>query len=291
LTHWGFDGATRWTPRALVALPLGGTRSMALGYAEYSQLPSFLYLLAFPENHVMVPIRAQHLTVDVKDLVRTRRFSLGLGAYEKRYTNYPVAADYPQLSMANIADTFGESFLMFPMVSQGRGRTAGVELSLGWQPADRLRMQGSVTYARAWYSGLDGVMRRGNFDIPLAANVAAMWTMHRGLMLSMRYEGNSGRVYTPDDMSQSLAQNRDVYDLTMINRDRSAPYGRLDFRFQQTHPLRGGMLTWHIGLLNALNQKNFYALLWQPNEPKGYQGQQQQNQMPRFPDGGVNYVF
>src|ERR1700686_3398330 len=90
VTHWGFDGATRWTPRALVALPLGGTRAVALGYAEYSQLPSFLYLLAFPENHAMVPIRAQHLTVDVKDVVRTRHFSLALGAYAKRSTDNPV---------------------------------------------------------------------------------------------------------------------------------------------------------------------------------------------------------
>jgi hypothetical protein len=290
-THWGFDGATRWTPKAFVSMPIGKSRAIGLGYAEYSQMPAYLYLLAFPQNHALLPIEARHLTFDMKDVVRTRKFGMGVGAYKKWYTDYPVAADYPQLSLANIADTFGESFLMFPMLSKGRGQVEGVESNVQWRGTARFRLQGSVTYARAWYSGLDGILRRGNFDIPLSANVAGVWTFGHGLVWSMRYSGASGRPYTPDNLAESLAQNRDVYDLTMINRDRSAPYGRLDVRFEQARRLRSGTITWHAGLDNALNQKNFYSLIWEPNEPKGYQGQSEQYQMPLFPDGGVKYVF
>ncbi len=43
-----------------------------------------------------------------------------LEIYQKKYFEYPVALNYPQLSMANVADTFGQAFLMFPMTGKGR---------------------------------------------------------------------------------------------------------------------------------------------------------------------------
>ena len=58
--------------------------------------------------------------------------------------------------MANIADTFGQAFLMFPMTSKGAALGRGVELSVESKPISRLLMTGNVTYARSWYSGLDG---------------------------------------------------------------------------------------------------------------------------------------
>jgi len=289
VSHWDFDGQTRWTPKAMLAVPLGGSRAISFGVAEYSQLPAFLYLLAFPSNHALLPIQAEHLTVDVKDLVRTRRFGMDLGAYEKRYSDYPVAANYPQLSMANTADTFGQSFLMFPMVSAGHGRNTGVEMNLHYRPTGRLMLQGSTTYARSWYSGLDGVMRRGNFDVPFSAQVASVFEMNHGLTLSMRYGAASGRPYTPDNMAESIAQDRDVYDLTRINGLRSQSYGRLDFKLEQSRRMIKGIMTWHVGLENALDRKNFYEYMWEPrsNPP----GVSEQDQMPLFPDGGVKYSF
>jgi hypothetical protein len=88
-------------------------------------------------------------------------------------------------------------------------------------------------------------------------------------------------------MAESYAQDRDVYDLTRINGARSHAYGRLDLRIGQTRRLGAGSLSWHAGLENALNQKNFYEYLWQPRMG----GVSEQDQMPIFPDGGIKYTF
>jgi len=287
VTGWGFGGKVRWTPRTFVSVPLGGSRTVSAGYAEYAQMPAYLYRVAFAQNRALEPIEARHLTLDLQNLIRTRSFRMQLAAYDKRYTEYPVASGFPQLSLANIADTFGQSFQLFPMTSQGRGRADGMEASMEYRAGGRVDLQGNVTYARCRYSGLDGVLRPGNFDIPLSAKLAGVFRVSESLTFSARYDGASGRPYTPDNMAESEAQDRDVYDLQRVNGARSRAYGRLDLRFQQTRPFGKGIISWHVGLENALNQKNFYEYVWQPRTG----GVSEQDQMPLFPDGGVKYSF
>lgn len=288
VTHWGFDAQTSWTPKAFLVVPLGNSRSLGLGYAQYSQLPQFLYLLAFPQNHSLAPIKAQQFTFDLADLVHTHRATLGLSAYDKRYTDYPVAANFPQLSLANIADTFAESFLLFPMLSAGHGRTTGVEATLSMRLGRRLTLQTNATYAREWFTGLDGILRRGNFDIPFSANIGGIWNIRHSLVLSVRYGGSSGRPYTPDIINLSYAQKRDVYNLALINAKRSQTYERLDFRFEQTKPIKRGLLTWYAGLQNTTNHLNFYAYVWRAATGGGIY---EVDQMPLFPIAGLHYDF
>jgi hypothetical protein len=285
--HWSFGDHTSYTPRALFSIPVN-RHVVTLGYAEYTQVPSFLYLLAYPQNHALAPIRAEHLTADA-DVLHTSTTKLILSAYRKLYFDYPVATPYPQLSLANIADTFGTSFLLFPMQSGGRGRTEGVELSTEVRPSSRLLFNATATYARAWYSGLDGILRRGNYDIPFVGNVTGLFRVGKSSSISARYSGASGRPYTPDNLAESLAQNRDVYDLRRVNEDRSATYGRLDIRFEQSRQTHYGVLSWNAGLLNVLNQKNFYAYIWEPRS--GAAVPSEQDQMPRFPEGAVKLTF
>lgn len=98
--------------------------------------------------------------------------------------------------------------------------------------------------------------------------------------------------YTPADLALSTAQNRDVYDLTRINLDRSNAYVRLDFSIEPDLRFRAGILSWNVGVLNALNKKNFYAYQWQRRAAAlGVFASAEQDQMPRFPNGSVRFVF
>ncbi|MEO6803257.1 MAG: TonB-dependent receptor, partial [Granulicella sp.] len=284
--RWAVDGRFAFTPKASLSIPLGATRTFSIGIAEYAQLPSYLYLLAFQQNTALAPIRARHLTAALT-LIDRSRVRITLAAYRKTYRDYPVSTEFPQLSLANIADTFGQAFLMFPMVSRGLGKAAGAELALDLRPTSRITLSGNLAYARSWYTGLDDVYRKGSFDLPIVANIAAVIRAGKGTTVSFRYSGTSGRPYAPDNLAESYQQNRDVYDLTQINALRSSMYGRLDFRIEKTTTIRRGTLLWHAGLDNALNRQNFYAYQWQP----WIGGVAQQNQMPRFPDGGVKYLF
>lgn len=287
LMHWALGGDTVWAPKVLFSLPVFG-RLVHAGYAEYAQTAPSLYLLSFNNQHTLRPIRAQHITAGI-DLVDIRSVRMQIEGYQKQYTDYPVALNYPQLSMANIADTFGQAFLMFPMTSKGTGIARGVELSVESKPFTRLLLTGNITYGRLWFSGLDGVLRKGNFDLPLIGNVEGHWNAGKGVAVTVRYSGASGRPYTPDNPALSLSQNRDVYDLGHINSMRAAAYSRLDFRVEHSHLFHHRMMTWHIGLQNALGTTNFYSNAWRPRCPKC--GVLQQDQMPRFPDGGIKLSF
>jgi hypothetical protein len=244
--------------------------------------------LTFNNQQTLKPIRARHITAGVK-VVDATRLGITVEAYQKRYSDYPVASDYPQLSLANIADTFGQAFLMFPMTSKGIGVARGVESSIEIKPISRLLFTGTVTYARNWFSGLDGVLRRGNFDLPLVANVGANCHLGHNTSFALRYSTASGRPYTPDNLPLSFTQNRDVYDLTRINAVRAATYSRLDFRLSHSHFFDRSVLTWHAGLVNALGTTNFYSNQWRPRCPAC--GVLEQGQMPRLPDAGIQYSF
>lgn len=287
LMHWALGDHSIWAPKLLVSVPVFG-RLTHIGYAEYAQTAPSLYQLSFNNQLTLRPIRARHITAGIT-LMDKRSAQISIELYQKRYADYPVAFNYPQLSMANIADTFGQAFLMFPMSSKGTGLARGAEISFEVKPTSKLLLSSSVTYGRSWYSGLDGVLRKGNFDIPLVASVQGYWKMGKGTDATIRYSGASGRPYTPDDIALSTSQDRDVYDLTRINSVRSAAYSRLDFRITHSNLVYNRMVTWYIGLENALGTTNFYSNAWRPRCPKC--GVLEQNQMPRFPDGGIQVSF
>jgi len=292
--QWSLVQRSSVTPKVVFFVPLGHSGVMLhAGYAEYAQLPPTLYILAYNNQNGIGPIRAKHLTAGF-DLVNTQHLRISLNGYEKLYSDYPVSEEYPQLSMANIADTFGQAFLMFPMRSAGSGIARGVESSVQWKPAHRLLLESAVTYMRSWYSGLDGVLRKSNFDIPLVANFSGNTMLGKGWTASFRYSGATGRPYTPDNWNESIAQNRDVYDLSQLNSLRADAYRRLDLRGEWTHKLHGSVMKMHIGLENALGTSNFYQNQWRPICQIAFGqvcGPLRQDQMPRFPDGGISFSY
>jgi hypothetical protein len=292
-SEWSIVGKTVVDGKAVFFVPVFG-RMIHIGYAEYAQLPPSLYLLAFDNEHTLAPVRSRQLTAGIM-VAAARRLRVTVNAYQKLYSDYPVSVTFPQLSMANIADTFGQAFLMFPMVDKGQGVARGVESSVEAKPFRLFTLSGSLTYMRSWYSGIDGVLRKGNFDMPLVGNVMGFTPLGRGWTASFRYSGSTGRPYTPDNLLLSIAQDRDVYDLTQLNGVRAPTYSRLDFRWEWTHQLRRGALVTHFGIENALNTTNFYDAEWQPLCQIYFGGQVcgtlQQNQMPMFPDAGLRWSY
>lgn len=73
---------------------------------------------------------------------------LTVEGYYKRYSGYPVSTEYRTLSLANTGTFFGLEGLLFPMVSQGRGRSRGVELYVQKKLAGHVYGQLSYAYSR-----------------------------------------------------------------------------------------------------------------------------------------------
>jgi outer membrane receptor protein involved in Fe transport len=287
-----------FTPRSSMAFQMSSHTGLRASFGEYRQLPSFLYMTAWPENFQLRPIRARHVVAGI-DLYTGDHNQLSIEAYQKNYSNYPVSKQYPEMSLANLVDTLGQEFLWLPMTSQGRGITKGIEFSTKTRIGSHFVAQANAAWSRAEYSGLDGALRPGNFDYPLVVNFVGDYHPSRRDEITWRYEGSSGRPYTPYLLSASAAQDRPIYDVSQLNALRLPMYSRLDFELNHIFVVQHTKhLAAYAGLDNAFNHKNLLGYFWMPRvgiydhcaaDPEHCMSPQYQ--MKEFPDFGIRYMF
>jgi len=294
---FAFGGNFTATPRLNVAYALSPHVGLHASFGKYAQLPPFLDLTSYPQNHLLKPMWARQI-IGGMDLFGSKYGSVTVEAYQKNYTSYPVSIEYPSLSLANMVDTLGQEFIWLPMTSKGSGITRGVELSGKTHLGTTFFALANVAYARSLFSGLDAVMRPGNFDYPLVLNASGRYVPTPHFDVSFRYEYTSGRPYTPFLLNESVAQNRPIYDLSKINAVRGPFYSRLDFRASHTFPVGASHLVAYGGLENALDRQNFLGIAWLSRYGLGGVCKRNatecvsyQNQMGLFPNFGASYVF
>jgi TonB-dependent receptor-like protein/carboxypeptidase family protein len=261
LDDYQYLGETRVSPRAGVSLRLARNLVWTASYGTYYQQPYFLFISTFPQNRSLVPWRAEHLVTGVA-WQPGRAWRVTLEAYRKNYRQYPVAIEYPSLSLANIGDTFNVRETLFPMTSDGRGRAEGVELFVEKQLTGKLYGQANLAIARARHAGLDDVLRPGSFDYPRVLNISGGYRLTPKLDVSTRLSWLSGRPYTPYDVALSTAQRREVYDLARVNALRAPDYFRLDLRVDRTFSLAGEPFVLFGGVQNLTNRRNFAGYEW-----------------------------
>lgn len=298
LQTFAFGGHVTATPRLKTAYAFTEHTAAHASFGSYAQLPPFLYLTSFLQNYQLNPIKVREVVAGI-DLYKWNQGDLGVEAYQKNYRDYPVSTEYPSLSLANMVDTLGQEFIWIPMTSRGSGIARGVELTGTIHILSNASVQANVAYARSLYSGLDGKLRPGNFDFPVVFNASGTYRAGRHYEFAIRYEYSSGRPYTPFQYEESVAQNRAIYDLSMINAERGPFYSRLDFNVNRTFSMRSHRLVAYGGLENALDRQNFLGYAWMPRyglkgvcllHPVGY-CISAQSQMGLFPNFGARYVF
>jgi hypothetical protein len=205
----------------------------------------------------------------------------------KRYRDYPVAAAYPSLSLANVGDTFNVREILFPLRSDGRGEARGIEVFVEQKLTSGVFGQANLAVSRARHAGLDGVLRPGSFDYPVVANVVGGYQWTPAWAVSLRLAYLSGRPLTPFDEERSSAQRRGVFDLARVNAERAADYVRIDARVDRTFRAGGRPITVFAGIQNVTNRRNFGNLVWnrRANAP------QVNEQLGLFPILGLDWAF
>ncbi len=266
---------------------VAGRVNLRASFSRSAQLPPYATIAGAPGNTALGLIHAQQYvaggSVRLNDLL-----SIGVEAYRKTYTGYPVSVAYPQISLATLLPTITEPFVSLTMQSKGLGRTHGVEISITQAPRHHLFTRANVTFAKAEFTGADGIYRTGTNDLPLVANVMAGAQIKR-YTLTVRETVTSGRPYTPILPQASLDQNRSIFDLTQLNAMRGPLYSRLDFAVNREFALRNGTMHVHGGLLNALDRQNLFEYSWRPRCPVC--GPVAEYQMGLQPDINVSYAF
>jgi outer membrane receptor protein involved in Fe transport len=131
---------TRVGPRLGVAYRLTDAWTWSGSIGRYYQLPPFLFLSAYPQNRAVVPWRADHVVTGL-GWSPSPELRATAEVYHTRYGDYPIAAELPTVSLANLGDTFDIRESLFPLTSAGAGESSGVELFV-WRSGSRRRSTG-----------------------------------------------------------------------------------------------------------------------------------------------------
>jgi hypothetical protein len=295
---FALTGSYTATPRLGINYQINKHGALYVAFGDYAQVAPAIYMFAFPQNRFLRPIHARHVVLGA-NIWLGQALKIKVETYQKIYSNYPVSTEYPSLSLANMVDNLGQQIIWLPLTSQGKGFAEGIELTSETHITNHFIAQANVAYARNEFTGLDDVFRPGNFDYPFVGNLAATYRSGRRYEASLRYEYSSGRPYTPFLPSASLAQNRPIYDTSMINALRGPVYSRLDFQVQRTFVIGEQNFALYGGLENALDRKNFLAYEWMPRCEfnHGCKASYPSNfiapiyQISRFPNFGIRYAF
>lgn len=284
--RYAYLSATTLSPRAALSAQISERLSWRASYGRYFQQPFFLFLAAFPENRTLVPFRADHYVTGLS-YAGGPSWRVTAEVYRKTYRDYPVAANYPQLSLANVGDTFNVREILFPLRSDGRGRAQGLELFAEKKAGDRWFGQANLALARAEHAGLDGVLRPGSFDYPVVLNVVGGFQWRPAWLFTARVAYLTGRPYTPFDEALSTAQRRGVFDLTRVNDVRAEAYSRIDVRAERRLTVNGKPVTFFFGVQNIANRQNFAGIGWnrRTNTPEV------NDQQGLFPILGLDWAF
>ena len=289
---FAFGDHNTLTPRISLRYRFGEYLSAHAALATYAQMPPYVYLLSFPQNRSLLPMRAtdEVVGIDIGPLLSSQ---IRVEAYEKEYRDVPTSTEYPTVNLHDQVDDLGQQFVWLPMNSGGHGRAAGIDLSDTTRIGSGFLARASVAYSRARFAALDRVMRPGNVDVPWVVNIAALQRLGRGYEISSRFAFASGRPYTPLDLPDSLAQNRAIYDTTQMNSLRAPYYARFDAQLNKDVLLRGFHLELYLGVNNILNRSNFLTYLWLPRAGGSDPSRRvyEMDQMPIFPNVGIRYMF
>ena len=257
---YDYIGHSRFSPRAALTFKLPHDLVWSGSLGRYFQQAPFLFLSAFPQNRNLQPLRATHFVTGLAYAPTTNlRFSVEL--YRKDYRDYPVSAQFPTLSLANLGDTFDEGQSLMQLVNSGHGLAEGVEFFASHRTA-RWNGQASVAWSRAWQAGLDGVLRPSSFDSPLVLNLLADHEFFKNWAGSGRFTFLSGRPHTPFNPTLSEQMGYGIYDLTHVDGARAPAYLRLDLRVDYTWKVRDRPLTLSFDLQNATNRQNLLIHIW-----------------------------
>lgn len=284
---FAFGNHATITPRLSLRYSLGEFMGIHVAYASYAQMPPSVYMLADPENRLMLPMRSTHEVAGM-DFGFVRSSQIRIEAYNKQYTGIPASTEYPSVNLHDMVDMLGQQFVWLPMNSGGSGKSSGIELSDLSRIGSSLTVRGSLAYSRAMFEGLDHVPRPSNFDLPWILNLVALKRFGHGYELSSRYGYATGRPYTPFNMTESIAQNRPIYDVTQMNAVRAPYYARLDAQMNKDAIVHGLHLEIYAGVNNILNRSNFLSYAYMP---RTHCLVTTINQSPIFPNFGLRYVF
>ncbi len=243
-----------FSPRLTARYSLSDKTDLNAAIGRYHQAPSYIWLAANPENRRLHHIGVDQYIIGIDHLLRedTR---ISLEGYYKHYFGYPASITRQYLVMANTGAGFGgseEGFASFgidPLVSEGTGRTFGLELFVQ-KKLSAIPGYGtvSISYNNAEYVALDDKPRPGIFDQRWIVNLGGGYIFNERWEVSTRFRFATGRPFTP--FNQDGTQDVALYNSSRIPANHS-----LDIRTDRRWSFDNFVLITYIDIQNIYNRQ------------------------------------
>ncbi len=239
-------------PRFAVSADAAGRVTLSGSIGRYYQSPSLIWLGSNPVNRSLDFIRADQAVGGIEILARTDT-RISIEGYYKRYRDVPASTEQEWIVLSNAGAGFGgseESFTAFgidSLVSEGRGRAYGLELSLQ-KKLSSSPLYGTVNLSlnRSEYTGLDGVYRDGSYDQTAIVNLTGGYIFNDEWEFSSKFRLATGRPYTP--FNPDGTQDPERY-----NSERLSTSHALDVRVDKRWFFDGWNLTTYLDIQNIYN--------------------------------------
>lgn len=265
-----FDALTNksvFSPRFGLSYQLLQNTFINLSSGVYYQSPSYIWLTGNEKNKNLKHIRANHIIFGFEQLLR-EDINLKLEYFNKFYQNYPASELRPYLVLSNTgagfsgADDNFSSFGLEPLVSQGKGNSNGIELSIQKKSSDIPHFGLlSVTYSKTKFSALDGISRIGSYDQSWIINLSGGYIFNERWQATIKFRYSTGKPYTPfnPDGTQSIAN---------YNTKRLPPNHSVDLRIDRRWFFEKWVLITYLDVQNIYNRKNVNFIRWDPRNKK-----------------------
>jgi len=256
-----------FSPRGSLSHTLSPQTTLTLSAGLYRQFPSYVWLVGAPGNTSLDAIRVEQYILGVEHLPLAD-LKVRVEAFAKRYRDYPASVIRPYLVMANTGGGYQgsennfSSFGLDPLVSEGSGRSYGVEF-LVQKKLSEIPLYGliSLTFSDTRFAALDGVERAGTYDQRAILNLSGGYRFDERWEASLRFRFATGRPYTP--YNPDGTQNVSDYNSLRLKNIHS-----LDLRVDRRWNFPAWALIAYVDIQNVYNSKIVTSVRWNEQESR-----------------------
>ncbi|MPM80596.1 hypothetical protein SDC9_127646 [bioreactor metagenome] len=187
----------------------------------------------------------------------TMKMRFNMEGFYKLYDNYPLSVT-DGMSIAGKGTDYGQ-IGDEEIISTGKGRAYGVELSGKLNDMKGLTTSFTYTLFRSEFTDKDGIYRPSNWDTRHMLNLLGSYNLPRNWNLSMRWRYVGGAPYSPINMELSTSKdawsvtNRAYIDYERYNTLRLKDSHQLDLRLDKEVYYEKLMLNFYLDVQNAYN--------------------------------------
>lgn len=201
------------------------------------------------------------------------KMRFNMEGFYKLYDNYPLSVT-DGMSIAGKGTDYGQ-IGDEEIVSTGKGRAYGVELSGKLNDVKGLTTSFTYTLFRSEFTDKDGIYRPSNWDTRHMLNLLGSYNLPRNWNISMRWRYVGGAPYSPIDMELSTSKdawsvtNRAYIDYEHYNTLRLKDSHQLDLRLDKEVYYEKLMLNFYLDVQNAYNFQSENAPIYTNRDANG----------------------